>query len=90
MTRHWQNFYDYNVPTTIRYPRFPAQKIFQLSAGAYPNKAATSFYGSELTFWQIREQVLRLANALAAIGLGQLERNDEIWLLFTWGESWST
>jgi len=74
MTRHWQNFYDYNVPTTIRYPRYPAQKIFQLAAGAYPNKAATSFYGTEMTYWQIREQVLRLANALAAKGVKKGDR----------------
>ena len=65
-TKPWQKFYDYYVPQTIRYPQFPAQRIFQLTAGVQPNKVCTSFYGTELTFWQVREQVLRLANALAA------------------------
>lgn len=67
--RPWQKFYDYYVPQTIRYPQFPAQRIFQLTAGVQPNKVCTSFYGTELTFWQVREQVLRLANALAAQGV---------------------
>jgi long-chain acyl-CoA synthetase len=70
----WHQYYDYYVPTTIRYPRFPAQKIFHLSAGAFPDKAATNFYGSEITFRQLRAQVIRMANALARIGVKKGER----------------
>ena len=70
----WQKFYDYYVPYTIRYPQIPAQKIFQLTAAAHPNQICTSFYGTELSFWQIREQVLRLANALAAKGIKKGDR----------------
>jgi long-chain acyl-CoA synthetase len=66
--------YDYNVPTTIRYPRIPAQGIFQLPAGSYPDKACTNFYGTELSFWQIREQMLRLANALGGLGVKKGDR----------------
>lgn len=73
-TKPWHRFYDYNVPSTIRYPQFPAQRIFQMTAGSHPNKACTSFYGTEMTFWQVREQVLRLANALAARGLKKGDR----------------
>jgi long-chain acyl-CoA synthetase len=73
-TKPWHRFYDYNVPSTIRYPQFPAQRIFQLTAGSHPHKACTSFYGTEMTFWQVREQVLRLANALAARGLKKGDR----------------
>jgi long-chain acyl-CoA synthetase len=73
-TKPWQEFYDYYVPQTIRYPKIPAQKIFQLTAAAHPNQICTSFYGTELTFWQVREQVLRLANALAAKGVQKGDR----------------
>ncbi len=73
-TRPWQKFYDYNVPFSIRYPRHPVSRIFQLTAGAVPNKACTVFYGTELTFWQVREQMLRLANALAALGVKKGDR----------------
>ena len=72
--RPWQKFYDYYVPQTIRYPRYPAHRIFQLTAGACPNNVCTSFYGSELTFWQVREQVLRFANTLAAQGVKKGDR----------------
>ncbi len=72
--RPWQKHYDYFVPASIRYPRYPAQKIFHLSAAAFPDKAATNFYGTEITYRQLRNQVLRMANALAAIGVKKGER----------------
>ncbi len=73
-TKPWHKFYDYYVPHTIRYPQYPAQRIFQLTAGQVPNKVCTNFYGSEMTFWQVRDQVLRLANALAAKGVKKGDR----------------
>ena len=73
-TRPWQRHYDYNVPTTIRYPRLPIQDILQIPANAYPDKPALSFYGTEMTFWEVRQQVLRMANALGALGVQKGER----------------
>ena len=73
-TRPWQRHYDYNVPTTIRYPRLPFQDILQIPANAYPDKPALSFYGTEMTFWEVRQQVLRMANALGALGVQKGER----------------
>ena len=73
-TKPWHKHYDYNVPTTIRYPRIAAQALFQLAAGTFPDKAATNFYGTELTFWQLREQMLRMANALGTLGVQKGDR----------------
>lgn len=73
-TKPWHRHYDYNVPTTIRYPRVPAQDILQISAGTNPDKAALNFYGTEMTFWELRQQALRMANALGAIGVQKGER----------------
>jgi len=73
-TRPWQRHYDYNVPTTIRYPRLPIQDIPQIPANAYPDKPALNFYGTEMTFWELRQQVLRMANALGALGVQRGER----------------
>ena len=70
----WHRHYDYNVPTTIRYPRVPAQDILQISAGTHPDKAALNFYGTEMTFWELRQQALRMANALGALGVQKGER----------------
>jgi len=72
--RPWQRHYDYSVPTTIRYPRIPAQQLMQVSVNAYPNKAALNFYGTEITFWDLRTQILRFANALGSLGVQKGER----------------
>ncbi len=74
MERPWHAHYDYNVPTSIRYPRIPAQSIFQLSVGTFPDKACINFYGTEYTFWQIREQMLRMTSALGKLGVKKGDR----------------
>ncbi|HLZ19077.1 MAG TPA: long-chain fatty acid--CoA ligase [Smithellaceae bacterium] len=66
--RPWQKNYDYPVPTTIRFPKFPVQNFLHFAASQYPFKAATDFYGSEMTFTQLRTQVLRMSNALVQLG----------------------
>jgi long-chain acyl-CoA synthetase len=73
-TKPWHQHYDYNVPTSIRYPRIPAHHIFQLPVGSFPDKTATNFYGTELTFWELRTQVLRMTNALGELGVSKGER----------------
>ena len=73
-TRPWQKNYDYAVPTSIRFPKFPVQNLLHLAASQYPFKAATDFYGSEMTFSQLRTQMLRLANALVAQGVKKGDR----------------
>ena len=73
-SRPWQRHYDYDVPTTVRYPRVPAHNLFQVSVNAYPDKAALNFYGTETTFWELREQILRMASALGTLGVQKGER----------------
>jgi long-chain acyl-CoA synthetase len=73
-SRPWHDHYDYNVPTTLRYTRIPAHSIFQIAAGTYPDKAALNFYGTQMTFWQLREQMLRLTNALGELGIKKGDR----------------
>jgi long-chain acyl-CoA synthetase len=73
-TRPWHRYYDHGVPTTIRYPQIPIQNLFYSAVVYYPKKAAVNFYGSELTFWQLREQMLRLANALGKLGIQKGDR----------------
>ena len=72
--KSWQKHYDYNVPTTIRYPRLSAYDILQLPVGALPDKTALDFFGSQMTFWELKLQVLRMANALGALGVSKGER----------------
>jgi long-chain acyl-CoA synthetase len=73
-TKSWHRHYDYNVPTTIRYPRLPIHELIQIPANAYPDKAALNFFGTEMTFWELRQLVLRMANALGALGIKKGDR----------------
>jgi long-chain acyl-CoA synthetase len=72
--RPWLRHYDYNVPTTIRYPRLNAHDLLGLPANTFPDKPATNFYGTEISFYDLRQQVLRMANALGALGLKKGDR----------------
>jgi len=72
--RPWIRNYDYNVPETIRYPRIPCHELLQVPANAFPDKPAINFYGTEITFWELRSLILRMANALGAIGVKKGDR----------------
>lgn len=72
--RLWHRHYEPGVPTTINYPRLLAQDLLHISAGTNPDKAALNFYGTEMTFWELRRQSLRMANALSALGVKKGER----------------
>lgn len=73
-TKPWHRHYDYNVPLSLRYPRISIPDLLQIPANSFPDKAALNFYGTEMTFWELRGQVLRLANALGALGIKKGER----------------
>jgi long-chain acyl-CoA synthetase len=70
----WHRHYDYATPTTIRYPRLAVHDLLGIPANAYPDKAALNYFGTEMTFWELRLQVLRFANALGALGVNKGER----------------
>jgi long-chain acyl-CoA synthetase len=75
MEQHpWHKHYDYNVPTTIRYPRIAVHDLLQLPANAFPDKPALDFFGTQMTFWQLRKNVLRMANAMGALGISKGDR----------------
>jgi len=73
-SRFWVNNYDYSVPETIRYPKIPVQEFVNLAAAFQPHKAATDFYGSTISFREIRSQILRMANALVCQGVHKGDR----------------
>ena len=73
-TKPWHRHYDYNVPTTIRYPRLAVHNLIELPANSYPDKTALNYFGTEITFWELRTQILRFANALSALGIQKGER----------------
>jgi long-chain acyl-CoA synthetase len=72
--RPWLRHYDFDVPTTIRYPQVPAHHFLSIPASSFPNKAATNFYGTELTYWELRTRSLAMANALGELGIRKGDR----------------
>ena len=72
--RPWQRHYDYNVPLTIRYPRVPAHYFLNIPANSFPDKPATNFYGTQMSFWELRQQVLCMTNALGEMGVQKGDR----------------
>ena len=73
-SKFWHKNYDYNIPTSIRYPRIPVHELVNIAASTFPNKAAFNLYGSEMTFWEVRQEVMRMANALAKLGIKKGDR----------------
>lgn len=72
--RFWHQFYDYNVPTTIRYPHISIPELLQIPANALPDKAAIYYEGDEISFHDLRMLVLRMSNALAELGIKKGDR----------------
>ncbi len=70
----WHRHYDWDVPFSIRYPQISVGDLLQRPVANFPDKPALNFYGSTLTFWELRVEVLRLANALGALGVKQGDR----------------
>jgi len=70
----WHRHYDYNVPTTIRYPRLAVHDLVEIPANAFADKAALNYFGTEITFWELRLQILRFANALKSLGIQKGDR----------------
>ncbi len=73
-TRSWHKNYDFNVSPSIRYPRIPVHELVNIAANTTPNKPALNLYGTTMTFWQLRLQVMRMANALAGLGVKKGDR----------------
>lgn len=72
--RFWHRQYDYNVPTTIRYPRIAVPEFLQIPANALPDKVAIHYAGAEITFYELRALVLRMSNALTSLGIQKGDR----------------
>jgi long-chain acyl-CoA synthetase len=72
--RPWLAHYGERVPHTIPIPRQPLHRFLESAAGALPNRAATIFFGSTLTYRQLDEYSTRFASALLELGLTKGDR----------------
>jgi long-chain acyl-CoA synthetase len=69
--RVWHQFYDSVVPPSLTYEPLVLPERLERSAAAYPHAVAIRFLGSRLTYGELKEEVDRLATALAALGVSK-------------------
>ena len=71
MHRTWHKSYDPGVPSSREYPETCLPCVLEQNARLVPDSIATDFFGARLTYRQLWDQVLRLANGLKRMGAGR-------------------
>ena len=59
---------------TLNYPTGPLHEVMRATAERFPDRPAITFKGEVLTFADFDRESNRLANGLAALGLGAGDR----------------
>jgi long-chain acyl-CoA synthetase len=72
--RPWLKHYDFWVPASASYPRQSLFRALDIGASNFPDRAATIFFGAEISFRSLRDRALRLANKLVEFGVGKGDR----------------
>ncbi|MBM7660610.1 long-chain acyl-CoA synthetase [Bacillus mesophilus] len=75
MNKAWLKNYPTEIPHSISYEGKTIHQFLEETAKEYPKKKALHFLGKELTFEQLYEQSLKLANYFKKIGL---EKGDRV------------
>jgi long-chain acyl-CoA synthetase len=72
--RPWLRHYDYWVRPSLSYPGRPLIEILAAATVDVPDRPATSFFGAELTYRELKRRSDRLAAALAGLGIAKGDR----------------
>lgn len=75
LAKPWLDNYPEEIPHHIDYDNIPIQTYLKNTAQEFPQKIAIHFQGKELTFSEVYEQSLKLANYLVKQGL---EKGDRV------------
>ncbi len=71
MDRIWHKSYDPGVPFSREYPETCLPQILEQNARLFADSIATDFFGHTLTYSQLWDHVLRLANGLKRMEVGE-------------------
>ncbi len=69
MERPWHAHWPAGVPKTIDYPTIPVERLLRQAAEAFPDHAATDFYGATRMYREIDDLADRFAASLRRLGL---------------------
>ncbi|RST76301.1 long-chain-fatty-acid--CoA ligase [Siminovitchia acidinfaciens] len=70
----WLDLYPVTIPKTLEYDRKPVQQYLTDAAKKYPNKTAIHFMGKELTYQELFESSLKMANYLRSLDIKKGDR----------------
>ncbi|HEU4389743.1 MAG TPA: AMP-binding protein, partial [Blastocatellia bacterium] len=73
-SKPWLGSYDFWVPATVPYPKQPVYRALEIGAANFPDRAATMFFGAEMSFRELRDRALRMATALRGFGISKGDR----------------
>ncbi|HEY33609.1 MAG TPA: long-chain fatty acid--CoA ligase [Dehalococcoidia bacterium] len=76
--RPWLKFYREGVPSDVDVPEESVVDAFDKATDKWQNKTALVFYGSKISYRQLRDQVDRFATTLADLGI---KKGDKVALL---------
>src|SRR6185312_12322266 len=71
--RHFA-FWPKRVPRSLTLPKTSVYDNLEVSAKRYPDKTAIIYYGSQISYRQLDEEVKQLAGYLAHLGISKGDR----------------
>ncbi|ART77525.1 long-chain-fatty-acid--CoA ligase [Sutcliffiella horikoshii] len=75
VNKPWLSLYPEEIPHEINFEERTLQSYLKQAAEEYPTKTAISFLGKKLTFEEVYDQSLKLANYLKELGI---EKGDRV------------
>ncbi|WP_010195733.1 long-chain-fatty-acid--CoA ligase [Bacillus sp. m3-13] len=75
VNKPWLSLYPEEIPHEINFEERTLQSYLKQAAEEYPTKTAISFLGKKLTFEEVYDQSLKLANYLKGLGI---EKGDRV------------
>lgn len=72
--RPWLKHYPKEIKTNLDYEPIPVQQYLKDTTAEFPNKVAIHFMGKEVTYTELHESSLKVANYLKNLGLTKGDR----------------
>ncbi|HEX9756190.1 MAG TPA: long-chain fatty acid--CoA ligase [Nitrospiria bacterium] len=69
MEKPWLKFYEPKVLPSLEYPKTVLPSFLTHSASQFPQNPAVFYYGTEINYASLEDQVNRFANALIGVGV---------------------
>lgn len=70
----WLKLYPDEIPKTLQYEEKPVQQYLTEAAQKYPDKTAIHFMGKEMSYKEVYESSLKMANYLKNLGIKKGDR----------------